>query len=118
MATTDNATMTNNSKMNDNSTMTDDSTTNDSKTIIIVGDSTIQNVDYSNLLEDIVLEAMNITRNNVNVKIINDNDAKIINDTISRINTDAKILSDIIAQIKIGDNVLDDFDLTDKTAIK
>ena len=110
MATTDNATMTNNSKMNDNSTMTDDSTTNDSKTIIIVGDSTIQNVDYSNLLEDIVLEAMNITRNNVNVKIIND--------TISRINTDAKILSDIIAQIKIGDNVLDDFDLTDKTAIK
>ena len=114
MSTTDNATMTN------NSTMTDNSTTNDPEIniTIVVGKSIMDNPDNDDSLNDIILNAMNIIRSNVNIKIINDDDTKIIYDTIDRIKTDAKILNDIIARIKIGTNVLGDFDLTDKTAIK
>ena len=80
MSTTYNTTMTNNSTMTDNSSITDNSTTNDPETniTIIVGNSTMHNPcnDYS--LNDIILKAMNIIRSNVNIKIINDNDSKII----------------------------------------
>ena len=72
--------------------------------------------DNDDSLNEIILKAMNIIRCNVNIKIINDDDAKIIDDTIAQIKTDAKILSDIIARIKTNDNVLGDLDLTNNTA--
>ena len=118
MYTTDNTTMTNNSTMTDNYIMTDNSTANDSEIniSIIVGNSIMYNPDNDNSLNDIILKAMDIIRSNVNIKIINDDDAKIIDDAIVRMITVAKILIDIIARIKGDDNGLGDFDLTNNTA--
>ena len=110
--------MTNNSTMTDNCILTDNSTANDFEIYIsiIVGNSIMYNPDNNDSLNNIILKAMYNIRSNVNIKIINDYDAKIIDDVIVRLKTVAKILIDIIARIKADDNILGNCDLTNNTA--
>ena len=118
MFTIDNTTITTNFTMTDNSTITDNSNTNDlaANITIIVDNSTMHNLDNDYSLNNIIRKAINIIQSNVNIKIINDHDAKIIDDNIAPVETDAKILSDIIAPIKTNNKVLGDVDFTNNTA--